>query len=190
MLESVAQAYSDLFAPELFVLAATVALVGYEWRGDDDRRVGGLLGRLGVVAVAWVVAFAVYTSTPLFLGEPWRDDLLGGVGLAVGFLGIAAAWRRRDWGDRLPPLAALLVALTAVHTVVVPFWNVSGHVAYTTAPGGYLAWVDRRFAPFALVPVGMVAARPLAGAHTWAQAVAGFALASLLLVGLIVARRR
>jgi len=38
-------------------------------------------------------------------------------------------------------------------------------------PAGYLLVVDRRFAPLALVAIGMMFARPFAGAHTWPHTV-------------------
>lgn len=180
-----ARAFSELFAPEYFVLFCTVSLLVFEWRsrGRADR----LLSRVGVVGAAWALAFAVYQATPLLFEPvpPWGEDLVGGLGLAFGFSVIWAAWRRRRWGPLVPEFATLLISLTVLHSVIVPFWDISGHVIYTTAPSGYLSFVDRRFAPLLVVAVGMVASRPLAGAHTWLQSIAGFAVAGAFVLGLV-----
>lgn len=185
MVTDLAVLYSEVFAPEYFVLVCTLALVGYEWRSAADSGPAGLGARVATVAVGWVVALAVYESAPLVFDPvpPWGTDVTGSVGLGVGFLLIWTAWRARDWGDRVPAFAALLFGVTVVHAAVTPFWALSSHVAYTVAPAGYLVAADRRFAPLLAVALGMVVARPLAGAHTWLQSVAGLALAGAFLAG-------
>lgn len=193
MAVDIAQAYSDAFAPELFVLFCTLLLLGYERRitrsaTESPRR--GLLARLGVVAGAWTLAFAIYQSVPLVFEQTpqWGDDLFGGLGLAAGFACIGLVWRYRRWGRLLPEFAALLIAVTVVHSVVTPFWDVSSHVLYAATPAGYLGVVDRRFAPLAVVPLGMVVSRPLVGAHTWLQSVAGLVLGVLFVAAFVRTR--
>ena len=150
MAVDIAQAYSDAFAPELFVLFCTLLLLGYERRitrpAIESRRPSsrwGLLARLGVVAGAWTLAFAIYQSVPLVFEQTpqWGDDLFGGLGLAAGFACIGLVWRYRRWGRLLPEFAALLIAVTVVHSVVTPFWDVSSHVLYAATPAGYLGAV-------------------------------------------------
>lgn len=186
MLAGSAQAYSELFAPEYFVLLCSLLLVGHEWRESAGRSPAGLGARVGVVGLGWAVAFAVYRGVPRLVGmlPEWGTDAAGSGGLAVGVLGIALGWRLRGWDDRVPEYAAVLVAVTVPHLLLVPFWDVSGHVLYATVPAGYLAATDRRFVPLAAVPVGMVVARPLAGAHTWPQAAGGLVLGAAALVAL------
>ncbi|MFC7165822.1 hypothetical protein [Halospeciosus flavus] len=184
MLREQAQLFSDVFAPELFVLLCAVLAVGYEWRRDGTATVQTLGARYAVLVVAWGVAFVVYQSSPVWFADPptWAPDFLGSVGLGVGLLVIAGAWRVGEWGTLVPDYVGALLALTAVHLVVTPFWDVSSHVAYTAVPAGALAVVDRRFAPLLVVPVGMVFARPLAGAHTWLQSVGGLVLGAAFVV--------
>ena len=178
MLVDVAETYSTVFAPELFVLLCALLLIGYEWQTGMDRPLGGLAARLGVLGLAWVVAFAVYQGLPLVVGTlpEWGPDATGSVGLAVGMGVLWVVWRQRDWGDRLSTFAALLVAVTIPHLLVTPFWDVSSHVLYAVVPAGYLTAVESRFAPLTVVATGMVFARPLAGAHTWPQSVGGLLL--------------
>lgn len=187
-----AQLFSDAFSPEYFVLACTLVLLGTELRPDHRTRRRTLLARLGVVGVAWGCAFAIYRSTPLFFEQvpTWGTDLIGGLGLAFGFLLIRSAWRARGWGPLVPEFSVLLLSITLVHSVVTPFWDISSHVLYTTVSAGYLSVVERRFGPLLIVPVGMVASRPLVGAHTWLQSVTGFVVAALFVLGLAHLRSR
>ncbi|WP_210423538.1 hypothetical protein [Halorussus marinus] len=185
MVTELARLYSEAFAPEYFVLLCTIALVGHEWR---RRRFGpaGLAGRALAVVAGWAVAFAIYESTgAVFESVPsWGEDFTGSVGLGVGILLIGIVWRLREWGRHVPRFAALLLGVTVVHVAITPFWDVSSHVAYAVAPAGYLVSADRRFWPLLAVAIGMVAARPLAGAHTWLQSIGGFALAAAFIAGL------
>ncbi|USZ67360.1 hypothetical protein NGM10_11525 [Halorussus salilacus] len=209
MLTELARAYSAVFAPELFVLVCTLALAAYELRAgsaatrptrresettrrESGSRIASLVARVGprllTVVVGWAVAFAIYQSTDL-LFDPvpaWGSDLTGSLGVGIGMLLIGVAWWARGWGTHVPRFAAVLFAVTVVHAAVTPFWDASSHVAYTAAPAGYLAVADRRFAPVLAVPVGMVAARPLAGAHTWLESVGGFALAAVFVAAVLV----
>lgn len=89
-------------------------------------------------------------------------------------------------GELVPGSAASLVAVTIPHVAIVVFWNVSGHVLYATVPAGVLIAADRRFVPLALVPLGRVFARPLAGAYTWPEAIAGILLGVAVLLALRV----
>mgnify|MGYP000660489515 CR=1 FL=1 len=183
MLADVAGTYSAVFAPELFVLLCALALLGYEWRGATDRRPLALAARLGILGLAWVVAFAVYQGIPILLGPlpEWGPDATGSVGLAVGMGVLWFVWRLQGWGDRFSTFAALLVAVTVPHLLITPFWDVSSHVLYTVVPAGYLTAVESRFVPLALVAAGMVPARPLAGAHTWPEAIGGLLLGVVFL---------
>lgn len=186
MLTDLAELYSEVFAPEYFVLVCTLALVAYEWRATDHSDWTRLGARLATVAVGWAVALAVYESAPLVFDPvpPWGSDVTGSAGLGIGILLIGGVWRARDWGDRVPSFATLLFGVTVVHAAVTPLWALSSHVAYAVAPAGYLVLADRRFAPLLAVALGTVVARPLAGAHTWLQSVAGLALAGAFLAGL------
>lgn len=185
MVTELATMYSEVFAPEYFVLVCTLALVAYEWRGSQSFGLAQVAGRLLTVVVGWAVAFAVYQSTEtIFDPVPsWGADFTGSVGLGIGIALIGAVWSARDWGDHVPAFAKLLFGLTVVHTVVTPFWDVSSHVAYAVAPAGYLVVADRRFAPLLAVALGMVLARPFAGAHTWLQSVGGLVLAVGFVLG-------
>lgn len=188
MLSDAARLYADVFAPELFVLFCGLCLIGYEWRAVTGRSLAGLGARVSVLAVGWAVGLAVYEGVPLLVGTvpEWGPDATGSAGLGLGILLIWLAWRRFDWGERVPVFSALLVAVTVPHLLITPFWDISTHVLYAVVPAGYLGSLDRRFVPLAVVAAGMVVARPLAGAHTWPQSIAGL----LLGVAAVAAWRR
>ncbi|WP_336134718.1 hypothetical protein [Natronomonas amylolytica] len=187
MLTDVARTYSEVFAPEFFVLLCSLLVISYEWRAESGRSLAGLGGRVGVLGFGWVVAFAIYQGVPRMVGElpEWGPDFTGSAGLGVGILLIWFVWRRREWGDHVPAFSLLLVAVTVPHLLITPVWDVSSHVIYAVVPAGYLLVVNARFAPVAVVAVGMVVARPLAGAHTWLQSIAGLLLSVVVLVGLV-----
>ena len=192
MFTGLARTYSDVFAPEYFVLLCAITLIIYEWRETSAGAPRRLAARVGVLGLGWTVGLAIYEGVPaMYDSTPtWAADFTGSLGLGVGVLVIWLVWHRLDWGRLVPEFSLLLVALTVPHLVVTPFWDVSSHVAYATVPAGHLATVERRFAPFFAVPVAMVFARPLAGAHTWLQSVGGFVLGGAFLVGLLVLERR
>ncbi|MFC7018756.1 hypothetical protein ACFQHP_03435 [Halomicroarcula sp. GCM10025743] len=183
MLTEVAQTYSDVFAPEIFVLVCGLLLIGYEWRAVPDRSLATLGARVATLGVGWAVAFLVYQGVPRLVAHPptWAPDATGSAGLGLGVLLIWAVWRRRRWGTLVPGFAALLVGVTVPHLLVTPFWDVSSHVLYAVVPAGYLGLVDWRFAPLSALALGMVVARPLAGAHTWLQSIGGLLLGVVFL---------
>jgi len=162
MLADAAQFYSDVFTPELFVLLCGLCLIGYEWSGLADRSWTGLGARLGVLALGWTIGLAIYEGVPLLFETvpTWGPDATGSAGLGVGVLVIWLGWRVRAWGEYVPVFSGLLVAVTIPHLLVTPFWDISTHVLYAVVPAGYLLTVDRRFAPLAVIAVGMVFARP------------------------------
>lgn len=193
MSSELAHAFSAVFAPEVFLLACTVGLVVYEWRRADRLPPTALVPRFTTIAVAWGIAFLL-TELPevLLAAAPayWVEDLFAGLGLTAGFLLLAGIWRWRNWGPRLPEFAAMLIVLTIGHSLIVPFWDVSGHVLYTAAPVGYFLTLSRRLVPAVAIPGGMVLSRPLAGAHTWAQSIGGAVLAVAFIVGFLWVRKR
>lgn len=182
MVAAIGAAYSAVFAPELFVLVCILAGLGYESRQRrPDAR--AMLSRLAVIGFGWVVAFLIYRGVPRLVGPlpPWGPDATGSVGLFCGLLVIRVWWRRFEWGETVPEVAAITLIVTVPHLLVTPVWDVSSHVLYAVTPAASLTVIDRRFGPLLVIALGMVIARPLAGAHTWAQSVGGLAL------GLVVA---
>lgn len=186
----VAGLLSMVFAPELFVLVATLLLVGWERRGAGWRW-RGLLGRVAVVGVAWAVAFVVYQGGPALLSRsaPGGENFFASLGLIVGFALIGVAWRRRAWGPLLPAYCLLLVATSVVHLLVVPVWNVSSHVVYAAVPTGFLAVVNRRFLALLVVPLGLAWSRVALGAHTLDQSLGALVVAAVLIVATVYGRR-
>lgn len=182
--------YSTVFAPELFVLEATVLLVAYEWHVHDWSG-RALAGRLGVVLAGWLLALAVYVGGPSVVPGtvPGGDDFYASVGLIAGFGAIWLAWMRQRLPSVGPAYCLLLVGTSVVHAAVVPLWDVSSHVLYTAVPVGFLATIDRRFAALLAVPVAMVWSRASTGAHSVRQGVAALALGAVL-VGVAWGLRR
>lgn len=184
----VAAAISTVFTPELFLLLTTLLFVGYERR--DDLSPKPLATRVGAVAAAWALAFAVYQAGPQIITTvPGGDDFFAALGLIAAFAGIGLAWRQFDWGSLLPPYAALIVVTSLLHLVVVPVWDTSSHVIYAAVPVGALLAVDRRFAPLLAVPPLLVWSRIATGAHTVDEAVGGLVVAGLVVGGAFVLDR-
>lgn len=188
----IARTYSEVFAPEIFVLLCSLLVIGYEWRTSSDNSLAGLGKRVGVLILGWSVAFAIYQGVPQVVGTlpEWGADATGSAGLAVGMLVIWVGWRIWDWGNIMPEYTLLLVGVTIPHLLVTPFWDISSHVLYAMTPAGYLLMVVRRFVPVIFVALGMVAARPLADAHTWLQSIGGLVLALVCLLVLSRVRSR
>lgn len=185
MVTVAAQYYSDVFAPELFVLICMLALVTYEWRsraggGADLGRIGA---QVGVIALAWAIGLAVYLGVPALLDAPpeWAPDATGSAGLALGMVLVWGVWRQQAWGDHVPTFALALIVVTVPHLLITPVWDVSSHVTYALVPAGVLVLVASRFLPLLLIAIGMVPARPLSGAHTWPEAIGGVVLAAVVL---------
>lgn len=188
---ALAELYSTVFAPELFVLVATLLLVGYEWRtaGWTGRT---LAARLGAVGGAWALAFAVYRGGPRLVATsvPGGEDFYASLGLLVGFAVIWVAWSRQAAASVGPRYCLLLVATSVIHAVVVPVWDVSSHVLYAVVPTASLATVDRRFAVLFVVPAGMVWSRVTVDAHSLPEAAAGLGLGLLVVAGVRLVERR
>lgn len=201
---------STVFAPELFVLAVTLLLVGWEIRSESRQPDGGrwgprdadsasrpgevarrLLPRVALVGTAWTVAFVVYQGGPALLSGPvpGGEDVFASLGLIVSFAVIGVVWRRREWGPLLPAYCLLLVGTSLIHMVVVPFWDVSSHVLYAAVPTGYLAVVERGFVALFAVPLGLAWSRIALDAHTPGEALGGLALAAVIVAIATVADR-
>jgi len=185
--------YEVVFHPLWFAVMTGLVLVVYEWsRNSGDRtELGVRLGvLLGVLAVGSLPALGYVLLAPVavdaaFTNPPWQVDVASAAGVVVTASGLWFAWRHYDWGTLMPGGALVLVATLVPYVAVAPFWNISGHVTFTTALSLYLAVVDRRFAPVMLVGLIMIFNRPYLGAHTWLQSIAGFALALVVVAGAV-----
>lgn len=178
-----------------------LVLVHHEWarQGGDVsalwHRVGGFLaaGALGVLPTVTYFLLRGTNVVRATQGNGWRMDALVAGGILIAAGATWGLWRYFRWGELVPDAMRVLAAVTVPYAVVSPFWNVSGHVIVALAPTLYLTLVDRRFWPLLVPPVVMVPNRVYLDAHTWAQSIAGFVLAAVIVVGLArpgVARER
>lgn len=181
---------STVFAPELFVLVATLLVVGYEAR-SGGRRWRAFAVRAVAVGVAWALAFAVYRGGPgLVPGPvPGGEDFFASAGLIAAFAALWIAWRRRGWGALTPAYCRLLIGVSVLHAAVVPLWDVSSHVLYAAVAAGYLSAVDRRFGPLLAVPLGLAWSRVALDAHTVDEAVGGLAVAAAIGAAVVLGGR-
>jgi membrane-associated phospholipid phosphatase len=184
--------YPYVFHPITVLGAGILLLVHYEWaRQDADRsalwrHVGGFLGAGALALVPTVAYFLVTGADPVqsTIGNSWAMDALVASGLFIAAAATWYLWRRFEWGDLVPGAMVTLAVVTVPYAVLSPLWNVSGHVIVSLMPTLYLALVDRKFWPLLVVPVVMVWNRIYLGAHTPAQAVAGFLVAGGITLGL------
>ncbi|MFC6719179.1 hypothetical protein ACFQHN_16585 [Natrialbaceae archaeon GCM10025896] len=132
--------------------------------------------------MAFVLAFGIYQGGPetVSASVPGGEDFFASLGLIAGFVVIWFAWHRWEWGDLLPVYCLLLIGTSAVHLVVVPFWDVSSHVVYAAVSTGFLTFVDRRFVASLLVPLGLTWSRVALEAHTVVESVGGLVFASVI----------
>lgn len=176
-----AELYSAAFAPEIVLTLSLIVLAEVERRSGGR---GGPGARTGTILLGASVALVVIALTPeLLTGDP-AGDLQSSLALLVGLAVIGTIWHVRDWGEIVRWGLIALGVLTAIHAVIVPVWDLSGHVAFTAGSIGLVVLVERRFVALAVVPVVMMPARVLAGVHTVPQVIAGATLAAVILVGL------
>ncbi|WP_254546214.1 phosphoesterase [Halomarina pelagica] len=186
--------YERVFHPLPYVAAVGLVAIVVEWRREDDgwRGLGYRFGAYATALAAAVTPAAAYllvtpTGISTALVDPsWRLDLATALGVAAGAGLLWALWTANGWGRIVPDAAALLLLALLPYAAIAPFWDLSGHVTFTTVPTLFLLLVDRRFGPLLVVPAVMVVNRPLLGAHTWLQSVAGVAFAVAVIA---VARR-
>lgn len=185
-----AELISAAFAPELFVLGATLLVVGCE-PSDDDWRSSTFALRVSAVLVAFALAFAVYRGGPSAVSGsvPGGDDFFASAGLIVGFAVIWLLWTRREWGIAVPTYSLLLIVTSVLHVVIVPTWDVSSHVLYAAVPTGYLLTVDRRFVVLLAVPLVLVWSRVTLEAHTLGESLGALVVAAVIGATTLIASR-
>ncbi len=170
--------YDDVFSPVYFMFLCALVVVYY-----DSKRTGKLKQGLAIAFAAYAIAYVTY-STWYFISQmpQWVEDFLAVTGLMLGVLMAMVAMVKKIYDGIVREAVYIIVVLSAPYMAISPFWNISGHVAYTTAPALYLVTLNRKFLPLMLIPIIMVINRPVIGAHTVAQSVAGFILAALVVV--------
>ena len=133
---------------------------------------------VAVAIVAYAIAYSTYSTWYFIPPSPqWIEDLLAVTGLMIA-VGIALlALRKKIYGKLIEKSIYILIVLTVPYMVISPFWNISGHVAYTTAPSFFLAKIDKKLWALMIVPLIMVVNRPVVGAHTIEESIGGFVLA-------------
>ncbi|QLH80049.1 phosphoesterase [Halosimplex rubrum] len=184
--------YGYVFHPITVLGVGSLLLIYHEWRerGADRtalwRRVGAFLGAGALALVPTAVFFLAFRGGlgRAVGGSSWRLDEMVAAGVLIAAGVTWLLWRRYEWGPIVPPAMVTFAAVTVPYAALAPVWDISGHVILALAPTLYLTLVDRRYAPLLAVPVLMVPTRVLVEAHTWAQSVAGFAVAAAITVGL------
>ena len=184
--------YPYVFHPITLVCLGTVLLIYHEWgrQGADRsalyRRLGVFVGA-GALSLVPSAAYILVTGkgpVAVTQGNGWQVDALVASGLFVVSGTLWAVWRRYDWGETVPGGMAALALVTVPYIGLSPVWNISGHVILSLWGPLYLTLVNRKFWPLLAIPVLMVPDRVIVNAHTWAQSVGAFLLASLLVIGL------
>jgi len=170
--------YATVFNPIYYMLFCALIVVYH-----DAKKTGQLMKGVVVTLTAYMIAYATY-STWYFLppAPQWVEDFLAVSGLMLGVLIAVLALRKKIFDGIIREAIYIIVALSIPYMAISPFWNISGHVAYTTAPTLYLISLDRRFTLLIVIPLIMVVNRPVVGAHTVAQSIAGFLLAAIIVL--------
>ncbi|WP_052302951.1 phosphatase PAP2 family protein [Archaeoglobus veneficus] len=178
-----------MFNPKYFLLLSAVLIVFYDWKNSshDSRH---LFGRLAVISACYAIGIEtmdfllqqVYAHSSSF--PQYLEDFSAIAGMMLGLTLSVALWRKLGYGREVICGALGLIAVSVPYTAISYIWNISGHVTFTAAPVTYLTALDRRLAILYVIPAIMVLNRPVVGAHTVLQSVAGLILGiSMMLVG-------
>lgn len=168
------QIYDDVFSPLYYMLFVALVVVYY-----DSKVTGKIREAIITTLVAYAIAYAVY-STWFLMGEEtpqYVEDLLAVFGLFAAIYVAMFAVRRKIYDGIVLVGILTMIILSVPYAIISVFWNISGHVAYTTAPTVFLVRLNKKFLPLMTIPLVMVVNRPIVGAHTWAESIAGFIFA-------------
>ena len=181
-------AYQNVFDPVYFLLFTAVLIVLHEWfrfKGSLSRRVLSILS-------AWVLAYLTYKMYfVLGFDQQWIEDMFAVAGILVAGVFCSIIWSKYRWGNLLPLAIMVAFYLSAIYLAISKFWNISGHVVYTTAPVTFLTFaIDKRYVLLYAIPLIMVVNRPIVGAHTWSQSICGFILGFLVTLLVIQGRQK
>ncbi len=170
--------YDDAFSPLYYMLLCALVVVYY-----DSKKTGKTKKAILVTILAYLIGISTYSLWFLVRSSftpQWVEDILAVSGLSLAlFIGYNAI-RRKIYNGLVMLGILVLVTLTIPYAIISVFWNISGHVVYTTAPTLFLARINRKFFPLIAIPLLMVVNRPIVGAHSWSESVAGFILAAAI----------
>lgn len=169
-----------------------LVLIHHEWTGQGAdrltlwRRMGAFISTGALALLPTVLYFLLTGTNPIAAtqGNSWRMDALVASGLFIVAALLWFLWQRFDWGPLVPGAMQALAAVTVPYIGLSPFWNISGHVIIALMPILYLTLIDRTFWPLLIIPIITVWNRIFLNAHTWAQAIGGFVVATVIVVGL------
>ena len=165
--------YDDVFSPVYFLMLCALVVVYY-----DSKKTGKLPQALAVTFGAYLIAYATYSVWYFIQPAPqWIEDSLAVSGLFLAIMVAMVALIKGIYDGVVLDGIYMLIALSIPYVIISPFWNISGHVAYTTAPVLYLIRLDKRWWPLMVIPLIMVVNRPIVNAHTIAESIGGFVLA-------------
>ncbi|AKG91982.1 hypothetical protein GAH_00679 [Geoglobus ahangari] len=165
--------YDDVFSPVYFLMMCAVIVIHY-----DVKKTGRLREALALTFGAYLVAYSIYSTWHLLQPAPqWVEDALAVIGLFFAIVIAVIAQMKGIYNGVVVRGAVMLTILSIPYVAISPYWNISGHVAYTTAPALFLVWLDRKWWPVMVVPLVMLVNRPVVDAHTVAESVGGFVLA-------------
>jgi len=179
--------YQDVFNPIFFLLLCAFIVIYLDWKIAG----GKLTTRIITVIGSWIVAYTIYRMYfVLFPESPqWIEDLFAVAGLIIAASLTYYIWKKKNYGKEMIGAIVATVSVVIPYTLISPFWNISGHVAFTTAPVVYLYTLDKKFVWLFFVPIIMLVNRPVVNAHTIEESVCGFILGLLALTGTWYIRR-
>jgi membrane-associated phospholipid phosphatase len=190
--------YQEIFNPKYFLFFAALLIAFYDWKSSSQTvAVRDFFGRVTIIALCYLVGFSTMNMLMLHIGEPsseisqYREDFAAVASMLIGLTLCLVLWWRLGYGRELKYGVLGLIVVALPYTITSFFWNISGHVTFTAAPVTYLVALDRRLVFLYAIPVLMVLNRPIVGAHTPLQSVAGFILGtSLMLFGVKLFKER
>lgn len=178
--------YDDVFNPIYFMMLCALVVIYY-----DSKKTGKLLQAVAVTIGAYLIAYATYSIWYFIQPAPqYIEDFLAVSGLFLAIMIAMLGMIKGIYDGIVMKAIYFLIALSIPYLVISFFWNISGHVAYTTAPVMFLIYLDRRWWPLMTIPLIMIVNRPIVQAHTPEQSVAGFVLAVVVFLGFYLYRWR
>lgn len=168
--------FLDLFFPHYFYFPFIFYMVLV-----DSQSGGSFWIRVAVVVAAWIIGTAIYrlyfVLTP---AKPqWVEDLFAVARLLSACLFSLYLWNYFGFGDVIPRVITAGVVVGFIFAAISPFWNISGHVTYTTFMIGVLTLTNTIWAVLAPVVAVMVVNRVYLNRHGLDESIGGVMLGVL-----------
>ncbi|PTD93588.1 hypothetical protein C9439_05910 [archaeon SCG-AAA382B04] len=179
MIAEIMKIYETIFSP-IFVSGSILLYISFKNNGFNRFKEEFKILLISFLPVLMSLILYLYLV-------PKNPEFLKDVVVASSFLFSFGIVKTGYYEERLSKEVfdyLLIIFIASVPFVLIsPFWNISGHVLFSTVPIFYLVLRKRGSFLLIIIPFIMVYNRPFLNEHTWFQSIFTL-LFSLLIVGL------